>query len=518
MEGGKISTVLREGEDLPEADTNIDVKGRVISPGFIDMHSHSDWILPLDDHPGLLKCLPEQGITTIVAGNCGFSPAPAEMKGIQEIIEAMRPLIYRPLEVKWGSMGEFLDNVEETGPIVNLAQLVGHATLRNATVGRRRGAMTPRELLRCIEDLSSSLDEGACGLSFGLGYDPGLYSPTEEIEEFCLGAARKGKPVTVHLKALSKVSPAYPINYFRPHNIRAIREMIEIARKTGVSIQISHFVFVGRKSWSTAEECIMMVESARKEGIDVMIDAFPYTFGNSTINVIFPYWFIAGMPQVYKNPLARLRLRLELKLGLRLLGLTFGDFQVMDVAVNGWEDLDGMTLVEIAEMWKTGSFDALLRLSESSNGGTLLLLHGYSGESGKEGLLERVLAHDLCLFETDAVIKGAGYPNSAGIGAFPKILGHYVRDRNLFTLEDAIRRMTSASADRFGLKDRGILSPKKAADVVVFNPEIISETPPLGKKPAGSPRGIEYVFINGVQVVSEGSYINGNRAGQVLRL
>ena len=518
LDGGSIDAVLKQDEGLPPSDVVLDVKGSVISPGFIDMHSHSDWILPLEEHPGLLKCLPEQGITTIVAGNCGFSPAPADLEKIREVIEAIRPLIHKPIDVSWRSMGEFLDNMEDVGPIVNVAQLVGHATLRNATVGRRRGRMEPHELKHCLVDLRSSLEEGACGLSFGLGYDPGMYSPIEEVEEFCSWAASLGKPVTVHLKALSRVSPTYPVTYLKPHNMRAISEMIEIARKTGARLQISHFVFVGRKSWPTADKCIAIVESARKEGVDVMIDAFPYTFGNSTINVILPYWFIEGMPRVFKNPRARLRLWLELQLGFRLLGLSFHDFQVMDAAVDDWEELNGLTFVEIAKRRGTSPFDVLLRLSESSNGGALILLHSYSGEPGNEGLLEKVLAIDFCLFETDAVIKGTGYPNSAGMGAFPKILGQHVRDGKLFTLENAVRRMTSASADRFGLGDRGGLLPGKAADVVVFNPETISETPSEGRKPAGRPTGIEHVFINGEQVVRDGAYINGVRAGRVLRV
>jgi N-acyl-D-amino-acid deacylase len=378
--------------------------------------------------------------------------------------------------------------------------------------------MKPEELQQCLNNLKASLDEGACGLSLGLGYDPGMYSPEEEIEAFCKVTAKAGKPVTVHLKALSRVSPTYPITSLKPHNVRAVTEMIDIAGKTGVKLQISHFIFVGRRSWSTAENCISIVESARREGVDVMIDAFPYTFGNSTINVIFPYWFIAGMPRVFKSAWARLRLRMELKIGLGLLGLSFDDFQIMDAAVNGLDNLNGLTIVEIAKEWNTSPFDVLLRLSESSSGGTMILLHGYNGDSDSDELVERILSHELCLFETDTFIKNIGYPNSAGLGTYPKVLGFYVRERKLFSLEEAVRRMTSASADRFGLDDRGVLSRGKAADVVVFDPEKISETPPANGKPPGRPQGIDRVFINGVQVVKEGTYINGTRAGHVIKV
>ena len=147
----------------------------------------------------------------------------------------------------------------------------------------------------------------------------------------------------------------------------------------------------------------------------------------------------------------------------------------------------------------------------------LLLYHGFSGEPGNEEALESVLSHELCLFETDLTIRNKGYPNPAGLGAFPKILGHYVRERDLFSIEDAIKRMTSTSADRFGLEDRGLLAPGKAADIVIFDPWTIAETPPVGKKPAGRPVGIQHVFLNGRHVVKDGTYVDGAQAGRVLR-
>lgn len=153
-------------------------------------------------------------------------------------------------------------------------------------------------------------------------------------------------------------------------------------------------------------------------------------------------------------------------------------------------------------------------MSEASRGAALMLCHGLSNEQ----ILERVLSHDLCLFETDAATKSKGYPNPAALGTFPKILGHYVRERKLFGIEKAIQRMTSASAKRFGIRDRGILQPGKAADIVVFNPVTVSETPPTDGKPAGRPTGIQRVFVNGTQVVEDGEYIGSVRAGQVLRL
>lgn len=525
VEGDCIKAVLKEKEALPPADTVIDATGCVIAPGFIDVHSHLDWLLPLYDHPQLLKRLLEQGITTMVGGNCGCSPAPvtAESVGLMDICLAC---ISKPFDYDWRSMGQFLDRIEEIRPIVNLAQLVGHSTVRIAAATTRRGAMRPDEMKNCLDTVERSLNEGACGLSFGLGYDPGRYSPNEEIEAFSAVAAKAKKPVAVHLKSYIKLSADYspPFfkphklpSYFRPHNLRALEEMIDVARHTKTVLQISHLDLVSPKTWPMAEECLKMVEDAHSKGIDIMIDAFPYTYNNCTTVALLPPWFTAKLPEAYKSWWARTLFRAEYAIGFRLMGYSYKYLQVMDTAVEGWESLSGLTIDEVAREWKMSPSEALLKLSESTRGAALLLYHGLSGEPGNEQALESVLSHELCLFETDVLIRSKGYPNPAGLGAFPKTLGYYVRERNLFSIENAIKRMTSASADRFGLKDRGRLAPGKAADIVIFDPRTIAETPPVGTKPAGKPVGIHHVFLNGRHVVKDGSYVDGARAGRVLR-
>ena len=180
IDGDRIKALLRAGEALPAADSVIDATGCVVAPGFIDAHSHMDWSLPLDDHPLTLKCFLEQGVTTVVAGNCGFSPAPVEAETLPCWTAAQLFPVEKPLDYGWRSMGEFLDRIQERKPVLNLAQLVGHATIRIAAASTRRGAMKPDELKNCLAKAQQSLDEGACGLSFGLGYDPGIWSPREE--------------------------------------------------------------------------------------------------------------------------------------------------------------------------------------------------------------------------------------------------------------------------------------------------------------------------------------------------
>ncbi len=173
---------------------------------------------------------------------------------------------------------------------------------------------------------------------------------------------------------------------------------------------------------------------------------------------------------------------------------------------------------DIAKQWGMSPFNTILKLSEASQGTALVLLHTYSGEPGNEKALDAVLSNDLCLFQTDALTRYGGYPNPAAIGTFPKILGEYVRKRKLFSMENAVNRMTAASAERFNIKGRGVIAPGKKADIVIFDPSIIDEVPAVGTQPAKKPKGITHVFVNGTQVVKNGNYISGVRAGAVIRV
>ncbi len=517
LHGTQIESVLENGH-IPEADEVIDATGKVISPGFIDMHSHSDWVLPCEDHDLAMKCLPEQGITTIIGGNCGFSPAPIS-ENMRQLLNSSHFTLMNDclLDYSWNSFEEYLNHVEKARPIVNTAHQVGHASLRLGQAEIHQKSLSKDQLDRCLKFLDRSFEQGACALSFGLGYEPGMYSPITELEAFCRVAASADKPVTVHMKALSRISPTYPPTYLKPHNIRALTEIIQIARNTGVRLQLSHLIFVGRNSWSTADRCIRIIENEKSRGMDIKFDAFPYTFGNTTITAFLPSWFLSKLPNAYQNRWSRILLRAELLLGFKLVGFSYRDFQIMDAGVEKWKELNGYRIIDIARKWGISPFETVLKLSEGSNGQTVVLFHSYSGKPGQETVLENVLKHDLCLFETDALTRFGGYPNPAGLGTFPRILGEYVRKRKLFSMENAIQRMTSASAERFGIQDRGVLSAGKKADLVIFDPTVIDETPAKGHNPAGRPKGISHVIINGTQVVKNGEYQKGVRTGEVLR-
>ena len=517
VDGDRIRDILPLSEQLPEVQTVVNANGQMLCPGFIDMHSHADWMLALPDHHAVLACLVEQGVTTVVGGNCGFSPAPAPLPPNRSDLQKVASLFTgRDYPFDWPMVDDLLDCVERNEPIVNLALLVGHGSLRLAASPGVNNNLTAQDMKVCQRALGKALEQGACGLSFGLGYEPGMYAPEAEIDALCKIVTAAQKPVTVHMKAYSRISPIYPLTTLEAHNLKALRETLDMAQRTGATLQISHFIFVGRNSWPAVEQALEMVATARQKGADVMIDAFPYTAGNTLIDALLPTWFLKTLPAGFSSGWLRQRLRLELEIGFRLVGFSYPDFQILDTAVPGWEALNGMTLAQVAREWNRSPFATLVRLSRESGGEATMLFHAYSGEPGNEAPLEAVLASPYCLFETDAIIKAQGLCNPAARGTFPKILGTYCRDRRLFSLEDAVCRMTGASARRFGLTDRGLIAPGKAADLVIASVDTVNDV--SSSEGSRRPKGISHVFINGRQVVRQGVYQQRIRGGRVLRI
>lgn len=518
VENGLIRAVVPKGETLPESKEVLDGKGLTASPGFIDMHSHFDWVLPLDDHETFLYPMAEQGVTTVIGGNCGFSPAPIADGNIGLIHKATEFFVDRPLDFEWRSFNEFLDHLESgNGMLFNLAQIVGHGTLRLSVMGENRRYPDPTALKQMLRMVEKSYDAGACGLSFGLEYDPGLFAIEEELISFAKTAAAKGIPLTVHIKALARVSGAYPLNPFsEPHNIRAVKEILNIARKTEVKLQISHLGFTGTRTYSTADRVVGLIEKAAENGMDVMWDIYPYNCGNTHINIVLPAWFLKDFDRNMLSNFAKKRLRLEVFLMRKLLGFDFAHIQIMNAAFADGKRLNGLNLREVARELGLSPFETMFEIIRKSKGKALILFHLNSGYEGHQEILEALVAHPLSLYQTDAIMRREGFKSPSSVGTFPKILGKYVREKALLTLEDAINRMTLRIAERFGIKDRGVLRRGKSADIVLFNRETIQDNTII-KDTDKKPDGIEYVLNNGVIIVKSGNYVAGKKPGRVIR-
>jgi N-acyl-D-amino-acid deacylase len=523
--GDRIEAVVSSDRQSVEdsaaagADTVIDAGGRVVAPGFIDCHSHFDWVLPLPDHQDFLFPMVEQGVTTVVTGNCGFSPAPVTERGKQIINELSDTLIDKPLSYEWESMDEFFDYLDSgDGLLFNNIQLVGHGALHLAAVQDYTKQPNSKEMAKMVNMTAEALDQGACGLSFGLMYPPGLFSTRDDLIALAQVAASHGRILTVHKRALSRYSGSYPIIPFfdRPHNLKALDEILSIALETGVRLQISHLIFVGKKSWSTAQKAVRLIEKARNKGLEVMFDIYPHFCGNSYLTVFLPAWFMKDLDGNLKNAKAIRRLRIELRLAKFLLGFSIADIQIMQAGYPEGETYNGLNIAEIAEREGIDPVGAFLKIIEKSGGKALQLTYGYSGDNTHEQHVENLMAHELCLFETDTILKSSGFANPASYGAFPRILGRFVRDKNVLSLVEAVSKMTGRTARWMGIPQRGEIQPGNFADIVIFNPDTIADNTTV-KETARRPSGIETVFINGEKVVENGKYIKDKKKGRVVR-
>ena len=523
--GDKIESVMPaeapEANDIAAkgAERLIDAEGLAVAPGFIDCHSHFDWVLPLPHHHNFLFPMVEQGITTVVAGNCGYSPAPVTPGSKDLLSSGSEFLLDEPLAYKWRSMAQFLDYLEsDSGLLFNMAQLVGHGSLHLAATGNHTRRPEPDELEKILNLTATALNEGAIGLSFGLMYPPGLFSDRQELLALAQATAKKGRILTVHKRALSKYSGSYPVIPFfdRAHNLKALDEILSIAGEAGVRLQISHLIFAGRKSWSTAEKIISKIEKASNLGLEVMFDIYPHFCGNSYLTVFLPAWFSQNLYENLENPRAIKRLRFELRLAKYLLGFDMADIQIMQAGYPAGEKYNGQNIVEIARQEGTDPVGAMLKIIKESNGQALQLTYGYSGDDTHEQLIENLMAHELCLFETDTILKSSGFANPASYGAFPRILGRFTRDKGIIELGEAVSKMSGRTARWMGIAQRGEIKPGNFADIVIFNPDTIADNTTI-RETDRRPAGIDKVFINGEMVVDGGKYIQDKKTGQVVR-
>lgn len=515
IRGGRISDVGDLG-DL-EAARVLDCTGRIVAPGFIDIHSHADWILPAKTHGALVEPFVRQGVTSVVTGNCGFSPAPISDVSRESAREASRLMHDGSLAPEWRTMGAFLDDLSAGGVAFNVAQLVGHGSVRSAVTGTLEPRAPQPHELRAMERLiDEALDAGCAGISTGLGYAPGIFSGEEELAAFALMASRRGKLFTSHLKAYSWASGVYAHDPKEdPHNLTAIREILRVAKAARVRLQISHLIFVGRNTWPNHVDALRLIEDAHAGGVDVAFDAFPYTAGNTTCAVIFPAAILPKLEEVLRDPeqLAGLARFAEMAFGA--VGFGLADIQLMHCDVPEWNHLDGLRIPEAAERVGMEPFEFYARLTVASHRNARVLNHTYSGDRGEEDALRAVLSHPLCTIETDTLLTEIGHQNPASFGTFPRILGTYVRE-GLFTLEEAVRRMTGAAAERLSWTDRGFVRRGQAADLVVFDPERLADRATFAE-PSLAPIGIDDVFVNGRPVLFGGRYDATARAGVVIR-
>lgn len=472
----------------------IDCSGKVIAPGFIDTHSHNDWYAARKNPLPYFRPFAEQGITSQVTGNCGFSPFGYEANTPYKSLIGSGLFETGETFGDYSTLSGWREAAEKTTPL-NLIPLQGHGSVRIGLSGYENRVLTENEIALHNAKIGEAFDQGAFGLSFGLMYEPDRYATTEELEQAAKIVAKRDGIITVHSRAQSAASTSYnPPTGGEAHNIRALKEMIELTRRTGVRMQYSHHIFVGKSTWKTVDESLNLIDDARAEGLDFAYDMYAMPFGVSVITVILPSWYLS-MPKEKRNGLmAHTRLAVEIAVTKRVLGFSFDDIQVAWAGENA-QDIYGKRISEIAAMWLTNTLDAYIKVVEMSEGKGRVNMFRYYNDD----IINKLMCHEPSLFMTDAWIEEYGVQNAAAFSCFPRFL-ELSREKKLLTLEQTVRKMSGATADRFGIANRGYLKKGYAADVTVFDPTTVS-----GKDdPSERPEGICHVFVNGIHAVENG--------------
>lgn len=478
----------------------MDCTGKVISPGFIDMHSHNDWFLANSERAELTIPFTEQGITTFVGGNCGFAAAGLQKNSsYKSFIEENNLFKTGTPELNWASLAEYKTVLKKQGSTHNLAVMAGHGTARASICGWDPSPLNKEQSTTLLSLMGQAMDEGAKGVSFGFQYAPGIFAQKDEIKQIADLVKSRGKLLTLHLKAYSSVSATYPVIPFgKAHNIIALEEALNLARETDVTIQLSHLIFVGEKTWKTFDKAMALIEKAVADGLDIGIDSYPYHCGASIITVLMPDWFMAKAPQSYEDKTMILKARLLAAISFKLLGFGFNDIQIASAMHEPFEKFNGMFLSQIAKERGVAPFQNYMDFVRESNGTARVLMHKYTSPQ----IVDALMVHPLSVYMTDAWTEPDGLQNPAAFGCFPCFL-QKAREKRLLSLEAVIHKMTGASAKRFDIKDRGVLEKGKAADITIFDWESIKDNTTLDQTDK-RPSGIGAVFINGVQVVKNG--------------
>ena len=518
IQGGRIAAVGRLSG--AEAAQRIDAADQVVSPGFIDMHNHSDLTLLVrpeaDSHI-------RQGVTTLVIGNCGGSAAPwnqeaAAAAGTLEDDSTLSRLT--ALGVRWSTFAEYLDVVGRRGCAANVAALVGHGNVRAGVLGWAGRAPDPDELKRMQALVSEAMEAGAFGISYGLMYPPGFFAQTPEMVELDRVVGRYGGFHSIHMR-----------DERDPQHYRAsVREAIEIGERAGTPLNVSHLE-AHYPNWGMQAEVLGMLEAARTRGVDVTCDVPPYLLSTSSLSIGVPDW-------AHEGGFAKLLERLRDPATRRAVGdsiLSEKPFGARFMLDGNWDkgwlgasekhpEYAGKSLTEIAAMRGVEpSFEVVF---------DILLEEGHDlpahGQLHNEADLRTLVAHPLSMIETDAAISisETGKANPRGFGSFPIVFRKYVRGEDraeeplergekILTLQEAVRKMTSLPAQRLGLRERGLIRAGNWADLVIFDPDTIADRTTYAN-PYQYPVGIDYVLVNGQVAIQNGEH-TGRLPGQVLR-
>ena len=469
----------------------IDLEGLSVSPGFIDAHSHNDWFAIKNEPQKYFEPFIRQGITSFITGNCGLSAVGFEAESRHADKVGGGLFSYTDTTGIYPGVPEFFEAVDGNSPC-NIAVLAGHCTARASVAGYENRPLTDAEHKKMFDIMEDALKNGACGLSLGLMYEPGIYAGIDELKDVAKLCEKYNKPMTVHPRACSAVSMTYPL-LGRPHLLRALDELVEIASGTRMKLHYSHAIFVGRRSFRCKDELMSILHDLRDKGVDIGFDIYSELLGVSVITVVLPAWYQALSPEGKRHWFNKLKLSILIKATIILLGFGWDDIQIAYIGP-GYEQYEGKSVAQIAKEMGKSCLDAYLDLCEMSNFKGRVNMGPYSTPD----IISELSKDERCLYMTDAWVEDHGIQNPAIYDCFPKFLKFSLCGTG-DTMPNTIRKMTGAVAERFSIKERGLIKPGFYADLTVFDETKLRH----GQPDQQQSFGIEKVYINGIKVLDD---------------
>ena len=496
LEGDRIAAI----GDLAAAtgpggrpETVIDGQGLAAAPGFIDIHSHSDYTLPINPRA---ESKIRQGVTTEVIGMCGGSAAPLDPED-RERLKAARP----ELPWTWTTFADYLETLRDNGISVNVVPMVGHGTVRGMAVGQDDRPPTADEMVEMKRLIAQAMDEGAWGLSTGLIYAPSSFSTTEELIELSRVPAARGGFYFSHIRGEG------------PTLLDSVSEAITIGEQAGLPVQIAHFKAQGPENWHLLDEALALLDAARARGVDVAADRYPYIASSTSLRAYLPQWAHDGGMEALLQRLADPGQR------QRILDTAFPRGRRWEATVISYApshpEWEGLNVAQIAEQRHADPTETALDLILEEEGGVSVVHFGMDEDN-----LTKVLRHPAIMIGSDGSARapygplGEGKAHPRNYGTFVRVLGKYAREEGTLTLPEAVHKMTGKPAERLGLSDRGRLEAGRKADLVLFDPATVVDKATF-TEPYQYPAGIAYVFVNGQAVITPEGH-TGALPGRVL--
>ncbi|HOH08070.1 MAG TPA: D-aminoacylase [bacterium] len=500
IRGDRIAAVGRlDDEGCPQV---IDAKGLAVSPGFVDVHTHTD--LHLLAEPRAESKI-HQGVTLEIGGNCGDSVFPLTSTGRREVQEEWRREY--GIEAGWSDLAGFFEVLGKKGSALNYATLIGHSTIRSVAMGAADRPPAGAELEAMKGHLLCALEQGALGLSTGLEYTPGAFAATDEIIALCREVARHGKVYATHMRNEDLTVE------------EALEETLRIGRDSGVSVQISHFKTCQQRNWHKTPKLLAAVEAARREGMNVHADRYPYTAYATSLKMLFPLWAREGGNPAFvarlKDPRGFADMAPFVRDKIAATG-SWASIMITQAWLSGRRDYQGKTVEELATAAGEDPLDFTRRLLIEEEGQV-----GMCGFSMSEEDTRATFAAPYTMVGSDgnaispSGLLGRGTPHPRYYGTFPRYLGYYVHEKKVLPLAEAIHRITALPCEKFSIRERGLIREGCFADIVLFDPATVIDRATF-VQPHQFPTGIDWVIVNGEIVVAEGEQ-TGKLPGRILR-